>query len=430
MTTKGKHLTLNDREFIEESLNEGSTLSAIAKYLEKDPTTISKEIKRSKCISGKLKSVGQLTCDNRRTCTHTNICPSACNQLCKKCKLKNCYRICPHYKSKSCLKLMRFPHVCNGCDRKVYCKLQKYKYRAKVAHSIYKEGLVNSREGIFLSKDELAQLDALISPLILKGQSITHIYAHHSHEIKCSKRTIYAYFEQNLFQARNVDLPRKVRYKPRKKKKNNLDRTTAHRENRTYKDFLEFVEKYPEKHVVEMDTVHGDKGKETLLTLFFRNTSLMLVFLLDACTQEEVEYIFDDLYHSLGEKVFKRIFPIILTDNGSEFKAPNSIEFDGKHNRRTHLFYCDPMASHQKGAIEKNHEFIRYILPKGKSFSGLTQEKVTRMANHINSTARANLNDCTPFKLAQLLLDETLLSVCNLQHIPADDVHLKPALLK
>ncbi len=93
-------------------------------------------------------------------------------------------------------------------------KTQKYRYRAKVAHINYTESLKTSREGISLASEEFAKLDELITPLILKGQSITHTYAHHKHEIKCSKRTLYTYFEQNLFKARNIDLPRKVKYKP------------------------------------------------------------------------------------------------------------------------------------------------------------------------------------------------------------------------
>lgn len=40
-----KHLTLEDRIHIENSLNKGSTFRDIAKYLCKDPTTISKEVK-------------------------------------------------------------------------------------------------------------------------------------------------------------------------------------------------------------------------------------------------------------------------------------------------------------------------------------------------------------------------------------------------
>ena len=88
------------------------------------------------------------------------------------------------------------------------------------------------------------------------------------------------------------------------------------------------------------------------------------------------------------------------------------------------------MASYQKARIEKNHEYIRYILPKGKSFKHLTQEKVTLMMNHINSTARASLNGNTPFQLAQILLDESLFKNYSIKSVQADEVHLKPMLLK
>jgi len=308
--------------------------------------------------------------------------------------------------------------------------MQKYRYRAKVAHANYADGLKTSREGISLSSKELSELDKLISPLILKGQSITHIYAHHKHEIKCSKRTLYAYFEQNLFKARNIDLPRKVKYKPRKKRAESSKRGSKHRIDRTYEDFNRFIENHPEKHVVEMDTVEGKKGGKVFLTMFFRNSSLMLIFLLEACTQDAVKQVFEQLYKDLGAEVFQKTFSVILTDNGSEFKASEVLERDEEGNRRTHVFYCDPQASHQKGRIEKNHEYIRYVLPKGQSFDSLTGEKVTLLMNHINSTARASLNENTPFKLAQMLVDETLLKSCSTQLIPPDDVHLKPALLK
>ncbi len=88
------------------------------------------------------------------------------------------------------------------------------------------------------------------------------------------------------------------------------------------------------------------------------------------------------------------------------------------------------MSSWQKGKLEKNHEFIRYILPKGVSFARLNQNKVTQIANHINSVARASLNGCTPFKLAQLLIDRKLLELCSLEDVPTDQVILKPTLLK
>ena len=83
------------------------------------------------------------------------------------------------------------------------------------------------------------------------------------------------------------------------------------------------------------------------------------------------------------------------------------------------------MASWQKERLEKNHEFIRYVLPKGTTFSGLTQPRATLLANHINSTTKASLNGCTPFKLALLLLDKKLQELCHMAPIPADQVVLR-----
>ena len=179
-----------------------------------------------------------------------------------------------------------------------------------------------------------------------------------------------------------------------------------------------------------MDTVHGTRSGKVILTLFFRNTGLMVGILLDHCTQECVHEAIDWLYGKLGGKIFKSTFAVLLTDNGPEFKAPLEIENTVDGSIRTKVFYCDPMASYQKPHIEKNHEFIRYVLPKGKTFKNLTQEKVTLMMNHINSTARASLNDKTPWELAQLLMNHSVLDALSLEKIPAKEVHLKPALIK
>ncbi len=147
---------------------------------------------------------------------------------------------------------------------------------------------------------------------------------------------------------------------------------------------------------------------------------------MDACTQECVKDVIDELYEWLGADVFKRCFPVILTDNGPEFKNPSKLEYDDNGIERTRIFYCNPMASYQKPRIEKNHEYIRYILPKGKSLNNLTQEQLTLAINHINSIAIASLNGHTPFQLAQILMDAVLLEKLSLKHKPADEVHLKP----
>lgn len=428
--TKYKHLTLEDRDVIESALSMNYQLKDIAKLIRKDPTTISKEIRGKRGYKeSKIEFSGG--CKNKKTCKVKGMCGTAgCNKLCRNCKLYNCYRMCPEFRKVDCFKHNKFPHVCNGCDSKIGCKLSKYTYRAKTAHNTYLESLSSTREGIGLTGKELEHLDKLISPLVKKGQSLSHIYVNHKAEISCSERTLYNYFEMNIFAARNIDLRRKVSFKPRKKKGSQKIRDTKCRQNRTYKDFESYIRENPDTAVVEMDTVKGTRTGKVLLTLFFRNCSLMITTLMDACTQECVNAVINGIYEDMGHDAFHECFPLLLTDNGSEFKAPEAIEFNKDGTRRTRVFFCDPLASHQKGQLERNHEYIRYIIPKGKSLDMLTQEKVTLMNNHINSASRASRNGTTPFKLADLLLNKALLESQSLIEIHPDDVHLRPALIK
>lgn len=426
---KGKHLKMEDRLIIEYGLDQNYTLKEIAERVKKDPTTISKEIKRNRFLkASKLKENDLQSCQYRKNCTKTNLCNSSCGKQCKKCRFINCYRSCNEYSIKKCYKLNRYPYVCNSCSTVTTCTGEKSYYKAKVADTKYKELLVASREGLNITSDGLKKMDKIISPLVLKGQSLSHIFTHHKNEINCCERTLYYYFDKNAFTARNIDLPRKVKYKPRKKSTLPMIKESTDRIGRTFDDFVKFIEDNPNVNVVEMDTVHGTRSGKVLLTFMFRNCSLMLAFIIDSCSQMAVKDAIDKLYEVLGHEVFKRSFPVILTDNGSEFKNPEALELDVVGNQRTKIFYCNPMASYQKPHVEKNHEYIRYIIPKGKSFNDRTQEDITLMMNHINSTARASLNGNTPFKLAQMLLDVSLLDKLSLKHIHADEVHLKPAL--
>ena len=180
-----------------------------------------------------------------------------------------------------------------------------------------------------------------------------------------------------------------------------------------------------------MDTVEGKRGdSKALLTLLFRNCSLMLILLLPEKTQECVIAALDRLTALLGIEVFQELFPVILTDNGSEFQYPARMECDEYGEIRTKIFFCNPHSAWQKGMIEKNHEFIRLVIPKGQTLDIYTQVDMTLLMNHINSEARDSLNGCTPFKLSQLLLNVKLHQVLHLEEIAPDEVTLCPELLK
>ncbi len=142
--------------------------------------------------------------------------------------------------------------------------------------------------------------------------------------------------------------------------------------------------------------------------------------------------VFDYLEAGLGDERFRRIFRLFLTDNGSEFKSVDRLEANEEHIYRTNVYYCDPMASWQKAHIEKNHEYIRYVLPKGKTMDHLEQEDVTRIMNHINSTKRK----CLGWKASYELIErddedmKALMELLKMHLIPADEVHLTPELIR
>ena len=245
-----------------------------------------------------------------------------------------------------------------------------------------------------------------------------------------SEKTIYNYTDYNLFSARNIDLPRKVVYRPRKKVAQHFKVDKSCRCGRTYEDFLAFMKEHPGTPVVEMDSVEGTKSGKVLLTIHFTDSLLMLAFIRNVNTSQSVIDIFEHLYWKLKPNIFQELFPVVLTDNGSEFSNPSAIEFDREGNRRTYIFYCDPSAPYQKGAAENNHELIRRVIPKGRSFNNYCQEDILIMMNHINSYGRRKLNDRSPHSMFSFLHGVDTLKKLDAEYIPPNDIILIPGLLK
>ena len=429
----GKHLKENDRAFIAEALQQNMTFKEIGKLLNKDPSTISKEVKSNRTFkaSGNLVNPKPNLCIHRKNCEESYICnpqyrDTHCMYGCFQCDY--CNEICPKYEKENCSTLRKAPYVCNGCKKKSSCRLEKYYYKAISAQRKYEQKLHTSRMGINIGEDECAELDNFITPLIKKGQPISHIYNVARDKLPCSKTTLYRYVNSGILSLKNIDLRRVVRYKPRKKKIS--PKTNHSRQNRTYTDFLQFTSDNPTLHIWEMDIVEGRKGGKVLLTLFSRETKLMLSFLLEQNTQEEVLHTLNYLEQEIGSALFYQVFQIILTDNGSAFLNAHAIEMSFiNFKKRTHLFYCDPYSSYQKGAIEKNHEYIRWVLPKGSSFDDLTWYDVTLLTSHINSIARDSLDGFTPYK-AMKILYPLLLEKVHIIPISPNEITLIPDLLR
>ena len=164
---------------------------------------------------------------------------------------------------------------------------------------------------------ELREKDSIISPLIFQGQSPYQIVTNHP-ELDMSVRTLYSYINDGLITARNIDLKRKVKFKPRKVHKTQIkDRSVF--QGRLYSDFqaLEL------DSFAEMDTVHSSReSKRVILTFFLTREKLFLAFIMNRCTKGAVRLIFDKLERQLDTYDFLTLFSTILTDYAEEKIMP------------------------------------------------------------------------------------------------------------
>lgn len=386
-----RRLSVENRMLIEQLLRLNYILKDIAFYVDSTSSTVSREIKNRR-ITGK----GEF---------------------------------------KECDKLKRFPYVCNGCEMKTRCRKKKYYYNYIKAQNNYNYLLEKSRIGIDMSIDEIDYWNDYFKDKIKnKNQPITHLFNNIKNEFPKSIQTFYTYVHKGYFSSINDEmLPRAYSYKPRKRTNENptIRFDNIIRTGRTLKEMNEYIENHPDANIVEMDTVIGKfEDKKCIMTLYFRNSKLMLMFLIDKYKPNSVSNIFKKLRKQLGSEVFSMLFEIVLTDNGWEFSKPEDIEVDSlTREKQINVFYCEPYSSWQKGGIERNHEFIRYIIPKGITFDKLSNENIIDMMNNINNVSRRSLNYETPYIIFNNKYGDDITKKLHLFPIQKDEVNLSYKIL-
>ena len=384
--TKYKHLTLSDRNDIQLGLERGETFKTIGQFILKDPTTVSKEVKRNKRV---------------RESTSNNL---------------------------PCPLLDKPPFVCNGCSkRRQNCGYQKIFYLAKQAQKQYEQTLVEAREGTPLNSQTFWDMDKVISDGVKKGQHIYHILK--THNLDVSSSTVYRHIRKGYLSITPIDLARAVKFKERRK--SNLPSIPKEaKKGRTYEDFLNYLALKQLNSWLEMDTVLGRIGGKVLLTFNLSFCNFIFARLLDNKTALEITKHLYDIKNTLhqADKDFFQLFPVILTDNGGEFARVDDFEMDVRGESK--LFFCDPNRSDQKGRIEKNHTLIRDILPKGTSFDNLTQEDINLVCSHVNSVKRAALNGKSAYELFAFTYGEEIPKLLGISKIPAEDVCQSSKLLQ
>jgi IS30 family transposase len=412
-TPDATHLTLEERRIIEAGIGNGSNKASIARTLGKDETTVAKEIRKHRQFIP------------RNTFGRPVLC-----EFMKSCPIKPCVQKCDNFMEPRCNRRDRSPGACNKCPKRAKCPMDKFHYDAQKADEAYRTLLVGSREGISLTPQEREMFGTILAPLLRQGQSVHQVLCAHP-EITISERSVYTYIESGVFKDFGVDcfslkeqVQRKQFQKKYKKRKEpvNFD-------GRRHEDFLKFIDENPETPVTEMDTVLNDPSGPYLQTFIFDRTGFAIGFLHQEKTSASMAGTFDRLQRLLDPATFSRLFPLILTDRGSEFEVWKLFEQDAHGETRLRIFYCDPMRSNQKPRVENVHNYIRDIIPNGYPMDVLSQADIDLMFSHINSSPRRALNDKTPFEMFTFFYDTQTASALGIAKIPHDQVVLKPDLI-
>ena len=403
---KNLHLTVQERIIIEKGIENGSTKAAIALTIGKDKSTVGKEIKK------------------HRELVH-----------------KSSYKInCADFKPFTCNRRDRSPGACNGCSKYTYCRYDKYRYKADFSHKKYREDLVDSRTGINMSYEECKAMADIIVPLIKAGHSPYHIVTNHP-ELNISEKTLYNYIENGIFREfglLDIDLRIKTKRKITKKASNKYKKREDKKylNGRTYDDFINYTAENKNLSVVEMDTVYNNGSTGPFMQTFkFLDYSFMFIVYQEEKTAKSMVEGVDLLEKILGEDLFSEEVAIIKTDRGSEFCDAEGFEKEENESRRTRIFYCDPMASGQKGSLENNHKEIRYICPKEDDLKDLglnSQEKANLIVSHINSQSKEHLKGKSPLEVMEFMNPALYQKFKDfgIERINKDNIVLKPYLLK
>lgn len=414
---KKTRLTIDDRINLQAAIAKGTSLSDVCKLLKKNRTTIYRELTTYYIVK-----------EARKTCSHCS-------------KLQYCrdngivfptnLKACPDFVSIRCQKNKKYPYVCNGCYMNFQCHNNKRYYDCMKAEVMSLNNRVSTRKRKLLSQDQISTINKIASPLIKEnGQSIHHVYVTNPilWEI-CSERTIRRLIYDRYLDAKAFDLPRFVRFEHksqyavvRENKIANIERMYQ----RTFTDFTRFITKHPDLSIVQYDSVIGQiDDKKAILTITFPKERFQFGRIIKKGDPDSVQGIMNYLFTLFGYEKAKNIFTINLADNGNEFSYFHKLE---QYDVR--VYFTNPYKSTDKAGCERNHEFIRYIIPKGKTLDNLTQDDVNLMFSHINSYVRKSNQNKTPYELIIERFGPEFVEMIGIKHVKPQDVILKPRLLK
>lgn len=415
---KKSRITLDDRINIQAALEKNLTLYELSKLIKKNRSSIYRELHNNSIFK----------VSNRKSCFYCSK-MDECQENGVFIETMTKYK-CTDFEPIKCIRLKHYPYVCNGCQFIENCYKNKKYYNCTQAETLSRKNRITTRKRKRIEIDDINTINNVVSPLIKKGQSIHHIYETNQNlKSICSERTIRRLIYDDYLDVSASCLPRYVRFKHaskdysiRRNKMANIERMLE----RTFTDYKKYLKKHPDVSAVQYDSVLGKKtDKKAILTITFPKERFQFGRLIQKGDPMSVIGVMNYLFNIVGYTRAKEIFAINLADNGFEFSNFHLLEI-----RDVKVYFTNPYRSTDKASCERNHEFIRYIIPKGKTLDNLTQDKLNLMFSHINSYVRKSNKNKSPFELIKERFGSEFLELIGIKKIDPRDIILKPELLK
>ena len=435
---KRKHMDKDSRVAIEEGLYNGDSCRAIARAAGVSPSTVTREVRGNRTVRERPRRDGAklaVRCVRYRSCERVGRACEGCGTSyvrCRDCRTRSCIDSCPDFELRMCPVTEAWPYVCpRPCPKSSHCTFPRVRYRAEEAQSSYEGRLASSRSGVDLTGEQLAAINGVVAPLVRQGHSFEAICAAHP-ELGVCVRTLYNYQAAGILETSDVELPRKARVRPRRRRKER-GRPRVDRSGREYADFAALPADVRAR-AVQGDSVEGRQGgRHDILSLHLVARKFQLYLRKRHADAAATVRAIDCVERAMGSRErFEAAFGVMLLDRGVEFDDFDGIELSCLEpgRRRCRVFYCDPQDSNQKSRCERNHEQLRRILPKGRTDVDLLSDAdVAVCCGHVNSYPLASLGGISPIDNLGALVPPAALLRLGVPRLASADVVLRPSLM-
>lgn len=317
--------------------------------------------------------------------------------------------------------------VCNKCHKIHICSFEQVFYNYEEAQNKSENRNESAQNRTKLSPGVVSIIDDIVTTGIRNCKSLHHVYfANPILKTLCSERTIRRLIYRRELNVKSHELRRYVRFKRKPEKTKKIwVRNIEVLYGRQYEDFLNYVTKHKRMNIVQYDSVVGKRNDEqALLTIMFPKYNFQFGILIKKDEPSDVKSKLRSLFKKLGDDIVRAIFPINIADNGVEFSYFNQIELNAAKQTICRTFFARSYRSNDKASCERNHELVRYCLPKGKSLNSLKQDQIDEMFSNINCLIRKSTKNSTPYELVLRKFGEQFLTAIGIERIPTKKVRL------